>query len=352
MKVYVLPADAHGCGHYRLIWPAQVCQRLGIDVQIMPPKKDSGFRAKVRETAPGVKELVSIEVPQDADVIVLQRPAHPFQPQMIDMLRSNKIAVVVDMDDDMTAIHPKNVAYSAYHPRSNSPFSWKHATESCRRATFVTVSTPALQRTYGYLDRSAVLENCVPAAVLSYNKPVTGSFGWAGTTQSHPDDLQVVGNAVQRLIDDGEQFRVIGPPSGVKEALRLKEEPNYTGVVALDQWIKICGENMDVAMVPLSPSPFNSAKSYLKGIEAMAAGVPWVASPRTEYTKLQKRSGCGFLAVTGKDWYNHLKRLLGDEPLRKEQAEMGREWMKQQTYEARAHLWAEVWERALKLERG
>jgi glycosyltransferase involved in cell wall biosynthesis len=105
-------------------------------------------------------------------------------------------------------------------------------------------------------------------------------------------------------------------------------------------------------MVPLSPSPFNTSKSRLKGIEMMAAGVAWVASPRAEYRRLRRESGCGYLAETPKDWYNRLNQLLKDEPLRKEQVEMGREYMKDQTYEANAWRWAEAWERAYKVQRG
>ena len=352
MKVYVLPADAHGCGHYRLMWPAEICREQGVDVQIMPPKKDSGFLAKTREGPDGKQIITSIQVPADADVIVIQRPAHPLQVQMIRMMRQNNIAVVVDMDDDMNSIHPKNGAFLAYHPKSNSPHSWKFAAESCKEATFVTTSTTTLQRIYGHPNRSAVLDNYIPASMLMESKPITGAFGWAGTIQSHPDDLQVTGTIIQKLIDEGASFRTIGPPAGIKDALRLKEEPNSTGVVPLDKWIKTIGETIDVGMVPLAPSPFNSSKSRLKGIELMAANIPWVASPRTEYYKLHKQSGCGFLAQTPKEWYTHLRRLLGDEPLRKEQVEMGREYMKSQTYEKQAWRWAEAWQRALEIQRG
>ena len=53
MKVYVLPADPHGCGHYRLIWPSNVLQKAGHEIVIMPPSKDSGFMASFLESALG-----------------------------------------------------------------------------------------------------------------------------------------------------------------------------------------------------------------------------------------------------------------------------------------------------------
>jgi hypothetical protein len=110
----------------------------------MPPKRDSGFMAKIEQQPDGTEALTGLRIPADADVIVLQRPSHPLQPQMIQMIRSNGIAVVVDMDDDMSSIHPDNIAFHMYRPRSGTMFSWRHAIESCKVATLVTTSTHLL----------------------------------------------------------------------------------------------------------------------------------------------------------------------------------------------------------------
>lgn len=375
MKIYILPADTYGCGHYRLIWPAHICRRdHGLDVSIIPPGKPgehSGFQAKLHEVEPGRKEIISLSVPDDMDVMVVQRPAHQYQPMMIKALVDNGITVVVDMDDDMTHIHKKNIAYATYDPRSDSPFSWKYAADSCRLATYVTTSTQALQRVYARPGRGAVLDNYVPAATLGYDKPETGTFGWAGTTASHPDDLTACGDAVQKLVTEGEKFKVVGASevgrrglrdtgirggitlkNTVKKDLRLREEPEYTGTVPIQDWIKTIGASLDIGMVPLTPGPFNDGKSRLKGIEYMAAGCAWVASPRAEYRRLVKESGCGLLAESGRDWYTHLKRLLNDDPLRKDQVEAGQEYMQTQTYERQAWRWAEVWTRAYDIHHG
>lgn len=352
MKVYVVPSDAFGCGHYRLIWPANVLQREGWNIRILPPKKDSGFMVKVEEQDDGTQKLVSTMIPDDADVIVLQRPAHPLQPQLIRMLRANGIAVVVDMDDDMSSIHPDNIAFHTYRPGSASPLSWKWAMESCKMATLVTTSTRSLQKVYARHGRGMVLDNFVPEAYLDFEKPQAGTFGWAGTTKSHPNDLQVTGDAVRKLMADGYDFRVVGGRSKVKECLRLKEIPTVTGSIPLIDWARYIGEHLDVGMAPLAPTSFNSSKSRLKPIEYMAVGVPWVGSPREEYRRVNRESDCGLLADTPKDWYSKLKLLLGDEVLRKEQAEAGKEYMKGQTYQANAWRWAEAWSRALETERG
>ena len=348
MKVYVLPADAYGCGHYRVAWPADVLRRQGFDVHIIPPNAEhgSGFLAKSEKTGDGKEQLVSVTVPEDANVIVLQRPAHPMQPDMIRMMRANGIAVVIDMDDDMSCIARGNVAYKMYQHNSSSLFSSRYAMESCKAATMVTATTPALIKKYARPGAGVVIDNYVPQAYLSYPTEEADNFGWAGTTLSHPDDLQQVGSAFQRLIEDGHKFQVVGAPSKVKQYARLKAEPDFTGAIGFGDWARTLAERLDVGTIPLAPTEFNKSKSRLKGIEYMSVGVPWVASPREEYRRLHRDSGCGFLAETPKEWYAHLKRLLTDEVLRKEQAEAGRAYMANQTYEANAWRWAEAWTKA------
>jgi uncharacterized UPF0146 family protein len=352
VKVYVLPADRYGCGHYRMIWPADVLRNAGHDVVIMPPNAKSGFLAKFSQDDFGNEHLTSIQVPADADAIVLQRPAHPLQPQMIDIMRSNRIAVIIDMDDDMSTIDPANKAFHLYRPRSSSPLSWKWALESCRRATFVTTSTAQLQKIYAPHGRGLTIDNYVPAAFLGFDKPVTKRFGWGGSVASHPNDPQVAGPAVQRLIDDGHQFVTVGEEKGLRSAFRLRKDPACTGPTDLAAFVQTMAQAFDVGIVPLAATSFNTSKSRLKGIEMSAVGIPWVASPRAEYRRLVQESGGGVLAESPKEWYNHLRRLLTDEVWFKELAEAGRAYMQDQTYEANAWRWLEGWARAVEIERG
>jgi hypothetical protein len=260
----------------------------------------------------------------------------------------------VDMDDDMNSIAPGNVAFHAYrHSNKRSPLSWRYAMESCQHATLVTTSTPELQKVYARKGNGVVIDNYVPEAVLDLDvTPAADGFGWAGTTISHPGDLQVTGGTAQRLVNEGHPFRVVGGKSQVQEKLKLKEEPFHTGYIGLDVWCRAIAATYSVGIIPLEPSAFNRSKSRLKGIEHMAAGVPWIASPREEYRRLHRESGCGLLAETPKEWYAQVKRMLTDDVFRKEQIERGKEYMKDQTFQAQAWRWAEAWTQALKLQRG
>ena len=351
MKFYVLPADAYGCGHYRLVWPAHVLMQQGHEVQIVAPNVDSGFLAKTATREDGTEVLVSVQIPEDVDAVIVQRPAHPLQPQMINMLRSNGIAVIVDMDDDMSSIHPDNVAYHMYRTHSNTAFSWKNAALSCRIASLVTVSTAQLAKVYGKHGRFRVLDNYIPESYLNIPHLPTGAFGWAGTTQSHPNDPQVTAPTAQKLISEGATFQVVGGDKRVAGAFRLSQPPMMTGSVGLKDWVPTIAGAMDVGWAPLAATSFNSAKSRLKPLEYMAAGVAWVGSPRAEYRRLYRESGCGMLADTPKQWYNCTRELLDNEALRQEQVQAGREYLKKHTYEANAWRWAEAWTEAVTAER-
>ena len=347
MRILVIPADMAGCGYYRLLWAAEYLQSQGHDILIQWPKTGDGLEVRmVGDT------VIDCNVPHDADVIVLQRVAHAWHSQVIKILRSKGVGVVIDMDDDLTAIHRKNKAWLNYHPKSNTPYSWRNAEQACRDATLVTVSTSTLLKIYAKHGRGMTIPNFVPARYLKIQRqPQDPAFGWAGTTQSHPADLKVCGKAVQQLLDEGYAFKVVGPPSDVRNELRLTKEPNYTGVVSIHAWANAMAQ-LDVAMAPLEVSAFNHSKSALKIIEAMAVGVPFVASPRTEYRRVAAESGGGLLAETPKEWYLKIKQLMDDEVMRKELGEAGRAYMQTQTIEANAWRHLEAWTRAHEIEQG
>ena len=352
MKVVVFPADAWACGYYRVIWPANILQEQGWEIFIIPPNEKTGFQVRTKEDEHGNQILTELTTPE-CDLVVLQRPGHFLQPQLVKALRAAGIAVVIDMDDDMSTLSQHHVAFRLYSTRSQTKFSWRNALESCKAATMVTTSTAQLQRIYAPHGRGMVLDNYVPEAALQFDEPKPEpGFGWAGTISSHPNDPQVTGGAVQKLVDEGHPFRVVGDGKHLRGPFKLQDDPWATGGQGLEQWIRTIQRTLQVGMVPLAATQFNASKSRLKGLEYMAGGVPWVASPRQEYRRLVKEAGCGLLADTPKDWYRQLKLLLTDEVLRKEQAEAGREYMADQTYQAQIWRWAEAWTRAVEIQKG
>lgn len=350
MAIYVYPADEQGCGFHRLIWPAQALRAQGLDVRVVLPSMRQGIGGEIdRRTG----KLVGAVTPPDAEVVVMQRVSFDNLMDAIPMMRAKGIAVVVDMDDDLDRIDPNNPAFAGLRPGGTGVgrrHSWRNAARACAAATLVTVSTPRLLRTYASHGRGVVLENRIPARYLNIPHEDSTDVGWPGSVHSHPFDLQEIGPAVARLAREGIDYRGVGDREGLRQALGLDEDPETTGATSVHDWAAAVA-TLGVGMAPLADTAFNEAKSWLKPLEMMACGVPWVASPRVEYARLHALTGAGRLAAKPKDWYRELRRLALSPSLRQDMSETGRETARKWTIEGSAWLWGEVWQSALALQR-
>lgn len=357
MHVLIYPADQYGCGHHRLIWPGEALQRQGHQVTVVQPK-DRHVMMVVDDRQNVVKD---VKLPEGTDVVVLQRPTHRYLAQTVSIIRDKGIAVVVDVDDDLSTIHPANPAWQGLHPRhlgkyvAGQPYmhSWHFMAEACRDATLVTATTPALLQRYAAHRRGVVLPNYLAQHYYDVTHQDHGVIGWPAALHSHPDDPGALGNAVARLVDEGAQFHVLSKKAGVGRAFGLAHEDQLTGVessIDLLDWPRELAQQIGIGVVPLTDTKFNAAKSWLKPLELAAAGVPWVASPRVEYTRLHQL-GCGVLADKPKVWYRWLRRLLDSDSLRKELSEAGLAVAAQLKLEDHAWKWWEAWENALHIER-
>jgi hypothetical protein len=291
-----------------------------------------------------------VDAPPDADVLVFQRITHRWIAAAIGWLRERGVAVVLDVDDDLAAIHPANPAFAAMHPRSPGEHSWLHLAAACRDATLVTVSTPQLLGRYAAHGRGLVLPNTLAGHYYEARHVDSEWLGWPATIQSHPDDPAAVGGAVRRLVDQGHRFRVIGDATDAGKAFGLAADPPGTGNVELLDWPQAIAAGIGVGLVPLASTRFNRSKSWLKGLELAACGVPFVASVTPEYERLA-RMGAGLLAEGPRAWERQLRRLLESPDAREAVAGRGRLVADQLALDRHVHLWAEAWQHALALQR-
>lgn len=348
MKVYVFPADETGCGYYRMIWPAMALRAQGHDVVLLMPRQRGHALSAMTDSS---GRLVDVRIPQDADVIVLQRITHRHLIEAIKLIRAKGVAVVVDIDDDLAAIHPGNAAFLAMHPTKgvHPDHTWMNTQLACEAATRVVVSSDALLRRYAPHGRGSVIHNQVPERYLKVPRVDSTVIGWGGSAHSHPGDLDTVGVGVSALMGET-SFRVVGPGTGVREALRLPDEPEATGARRIhDEWPAALA-GLGVGIAPLAESRFNAGKSWLKPLEYMSLGVPWVASPRPEY-RLLHGFGVGLLADRPRHWTAQLRRLVRDSGFRQEMSARGRDVAAGFTIEGNAWRWWEAWSLAYEEDR-
>jgi len=349
VRVAAYAADRWGCGSFRIIWPGDACAAAGHDVTVVR----GGERMRLVMDGDTVRDVLIDGV----DVVVMQRVTHAYMAQAVGVLRSKGIAVVVDVDDDLSSIHPSNPAWAMHHPgnegkrlegsRQVHRHSWRNLAAACRDATLVTVSTPALLDVYARHGRGHVLPNYLPDYYYGLPRTDSDTIGWPGSFHSHPNDPEVVGGAVARLVEEGASFVMRGDSSGAGKALGLAADP-AGGAVAIEEWPRAVAE-LGVGIAPLADTKFNQAKSYLKPLELSACGVPWVASPRAEYARLHKM-GAGVLADRPRVWYRELKRLRESAALRHELSEAGRAVAEQLRLRDNAWRWHEAWSRAYEVQ--
>jgi glycosyltransferase involved in cell wall biosynthesis len=338
MRVLLLSPAEDGCAYVRCEQPLRASGVPGehklyakLMVQNWRRRPSEGWRQRV--------------LPVDADVVVFQRPAHMDQPGFIEQFQRQGIAVVVDIDDDLRAIHSQNGAYPLFSG-AYPGFHARYASRCCALADLVTVSTPALAERYGAHGRVIVLPNAVPEKILDYPRTSDGrTVGWAGAVASHPGDLEVTYGGVGEALDGDWRFHVIGEAAGVRERLHLPCEPTETPWIArVDDYHRALG-CLDIGVAPLADNAFNQGKSALKLLEGLARGVAMVTSPRAEYTAV---GGALFAKDRSRSWRAALRRLMDDDSLRVEMAEQGRQLVRDHhLFERRGHLWAEAWEQAL-----
>src|SRR3990167_899262 len=338
MNVVVCPSDQTGCGKYRMIWPAEALQAQGANVTVQKRP-----RILVNQAIKPA-EIQDVLI-QDADVIVFQRPASYQIAQMIPILHKKGIKVVIDMDDDLSTIHPINPSYSFYRPDINPHRNWELAQKACDMADMVTVTTPALADKYGKHGRVAVIPNCIPDSYLKIestkNNMVT--VGWPGWVATHPEDLQVTHGAInEALVKQNARFMVIGDKRAFdKLGIKNRAPHIFHEGVEMDVYPETVSQ-LDIGIVPLADTPFNHAKSLLKALEYAALGVAPVVSPTPDNMRMVN-AGAAYVASSPREWRDIVRSLIIDEGERTTLAKSARNFASIWTIEANAWRWWAVW---------
>ncbi|MGY1760588.1 glycosyltransferase [Geodermatophilus sp. SYSU D00779] len=285
---------------------------------------------------------------QGADVVVLQLPKTREMLDCLRLLQAQGVAVVVEMDDHLSALPPGHQAHELLIRRGVGRIA-----EACaREADFVTVSTPNLLKEYGHRGHAMVVPNAIPRRLAelppAYERgPEVLTMGWTGTVGTHPYDLQEMGSGLQQALDrtrGRSRFAIMGQAGNAREMLRLSEDPvEIPWVEDVDDYAAAVGERFDIGVAPLRIDTFNNCKSWLKVLEYSARGVFAVRAPSAEYERL----GLGYRAKRPRDWAAGLTRAIEDADWRREQAAANRERvLASHLTEHTAELWATAWRTA------
>ena len=145
----------------------------------------------------------------DADVAVVQRTVRDTAVAFVESLKDHGHRVIVDVDDDLDALHDGHPYIGTLHDEGRSPENL-HAV--CELADLVTATTQPLLDRYAH-GRGLVLPNLIPSAYLNVKARRKGRprVGWTGRPISHIGDSSVIGNAASRaVVEHGAMFAAWG----------------------------------------------------------------------------------------------------------------------------------------------
>lgn len=335
-NILVLPSDVGGCGFYRLVWPAEACMAAGKPVLIQ------NRMPKIVVDSQGKMQGINVG---NYNVVVIQRPGSYQIPEAIDIFHDNGVKVVIDMDDSMSKIDPRNPVFKHYDPRTNQNRNWMHVAMSCSKADLVTCTTEALAEEYGSHGRVKIIKNHVPRRYLDFPRqenevPIVT---WAGWTVTHPGDLEVTDGAINSaLVDTGAVFMAYGDQEMFRELKILYNPPNFHQNFEDMHHYAEKLVKADIGIVPLKLSSFNKGKSWLKCLEYASLGIVPVASPTPDNLQFAALGGC-IIAEKRTDWYREVKDLILDNDKRAEMSKKVREVASQFILEDNWNLWYDAW---------
>lgn len=256
--VLLYPADAFGCGHYRVRQPFQAAQDEGL------------IDGAVSERLLPLVELERL-APQ---TVVFQRQVTPQQLQVMnDVASFSQAFKVYELDDYLFELPSKSVHRNTMP--GNIADSLRKALGFCDR--FVVSTEPLAEAFAGLHADIRVVPNRLPPSWwqgLSSQRRAGRKprVGWAGGS-SHTGDLEMLLEVVPALAKEVEWVFLGMCP----EALRPYVE--FHRGVSIDRYpAKLASLNLDLAIAPLEENRFNECKSNLRLLEYGALGWPVVCS--------------------------------------------------------------------------
>ena len=317
------PLQPNGCAWYRCYLPMKELERHGWKVSMGFPRwnDEYGYGQILKED----------QAIHGWGILVFKLIMLKDITDKVKMAQALGQKIVVDVDDFFEGLDPSNRAYETTDPKRNADNNRDHYIKMIHEADAVITSTPFLYDYYSkkrnnvYLVRNGLdVERWTRRKDVAKHKPVVG---WVGATPWRSGDLELLqpfmpGFIAKHKLKFHHSGHTPNAPYAHKQLGVSKEASTVMPLVPILDYPKLFPP-IDIGIVPLTPIPFNSAKSFIKGLEYAGAGVPFIASDLPEYRFLAGL-GMGRIAKNKEEWLYHLGELL-DPQMRKDEAEVNRE---------------------------
>lgn len=266
----------------------------------------------------------------DPDVLLLQRLMHSGIANHIVQAQAYGQKVINDVDDWFWGLSTQNQAFKVNHPKNKPKENIYTYKSSISKSDLITVSTPYLaDRLYSMGSKNIeVIKNTVDVSRFTPKEHTQSSqpqVGWVGSTSHRSGDLETLKGVLAPLSRAGKISLYHGgytPESSTFASAIgvLDHEVSTSPMCAHDLYPGLL--TMDIGIVPLSKTPFNRAKSDIKGLEYAAAGIPFIAQNLDAYVELHMELGIGRIAKNPTKWMRHIDDLRNPDTRHKEGSEI------------------------------
>lgn len=333
------PLQPNGCAWYRCVLPGTELEKRGwvCGVGIPGYNEKDGFGMVT-----GANKAI-----HGWDIIVMKLVMHRDVLTNMDRAAELGQKVVVDVDDFFDGLAPTNRAFDTTDPNNSPDNNREIYAEIIRKSFAVICSTQFLFDYYSkihknvFLVRNAIDLNRYRRKNHMMNNYRKTTIGWVGATPWRSGDLEELSGFLNNyLIANNFDFHHSGhttnAPTAASQLMIDQNRVSTMNLAPISDYPKLF-EKIDIGIVPLRDITFNQAKSYIKGLEYVAAGIPFVASPSPEY-KFLFDAGIGRIANTPEEWMYHFDELR-NRKMRRDESQENLELVKQFSIEAQGDNW-------------
>ncbi len=293
LKIAVMPMADDGCSHYRINKPYKEMERLGL-AQV------EFFKSADLETDRFMDYLNKCD-------LVVCRAYH--SKAILDVIDTYfDVKVLVDIDDDLFDIDPYNESYSAHGTKEvkhGNKWLWKHLVninimenkaylnsvkKLLKRADIISVSTERLKEKMLEYNKNVIINfNAIDSKDWIYRdikKSDEIRIGWTGGASHYKDWLTVQDDIIKIMKEYPQVKLVIGGImfEGVFKKIPKERIEYYDWVRPEAHGFRTALMNLDIAIIPLEYSQFNSNKSCIKFYEFSSLKVPTICSNVPPYS--------------------------------------------------------------------
>lgn len=253
----------------------------------------------------------------DPDVLLLQRLMHAGLSTHIEQAQAYGQKIINDVDDWFWGLSTQNQAFKVNHPKNKPTENIYTYKASISKSDLVTVSTPYLADRLSSMGAKniEVIKNTVDVSRFTPKEHTDSDqpqVGWVGSTSHRSGDLETMRGLLGQMSRAGKISLYHGGS--------VPKTPTFAAAIGVsdsevvtspmrphDRYPELL--TMDIGIVPLSKTPFNRAKSDIKGLEYAAAGIPFVAQNLDAYIELSLEFGIGRIAKNPVKWTRHIEEL-------------------------------------------